>query len=301
MPAGVKSTYGGGTYTNKAATGAAAATRFRGEAEMARQEIANNRPTQSGLPGPGQSLPDPMELYLRTQAELAGIAGYPSGSGGGGSSHRRGGGGGGRGGGGGGGGGGAADAAAYQGQLAALNAQAASLADLYNGKAGMIGGYADAARARAAQQNAVLAGQLGERRTASEAALAQRTQAIQSILAQAEAQRASYGQGALTDLSAQGISTTPYQQAAQLEQGRLNDLGMAQGMYGANLDNIYRQANNARDTYGNLAQQDFANNIEANQQLILGKLAQQRAEQEAQLASQRAQIQAEAAARGVKL
>jgi hypothetical protein len=177
----------------------------------------------------------------------------------------------------------------------------AELANLFGSKAGMIGGYADAARARAKEQNAVLMGQLGERRTASEAALAQRTAAIQAIMAHAQEQAHGLDSTASGDLAAQGIGSGGYQQAANLEQSRIGSLGDAQNLYGANMDNIYRQANNARDTYGNLAQQDFSSNIEANQQLILGKLAQQRAEQESQIAAQRAQLKAQAAAAGVKV
>jgi hypothetical protein len=185
--------------------------------------------------------------------------------------------------------------------LAALDAQAAELAKLYEGKAGMVGGYADAARARAAQQNAVLTGQLGERRTASEAALAQRTAAIQAIMAHAREQSQGLDTMARGDLAAQGVGMGGYNNAAQLEQSRISGLGDAQNLYSADMDNIYRQANNARDTYGNLSQQDFSSNIEANQQLILGQLAQQRAQQEAQLATQRAQSRAQAAAAGVKV
>jgi hypothetical protein len=119
----------------------------------------------------------------------------------------------------------------------------------------------------------------------------------------AHAQEQSHGLDSIArgDLAAQGVGMGGYQQAAGLEQARIGGLGDAQQLYGANMDNVYRQANNARDTYGNLAQQDFSSNIEANQQLILGKLAQQRAEQESQIATQRAQLKAQAIAAGVKV
>lgn len=255
----------------------------------------------TGLPR-GQVGPDPMELFLRTQQELNAVSGYPGGDGGGGggSGGRRGGGGGGRGGGGGG-GGGAGAGAAYTGQLAGIDESLRQLAMYYGQQQGTLGGFAEAARQRAIEENKVLAGQIAGTNKASEAALAQRTAAINQILAGAGQQRAMFDDVARRDLEAQGIGTGGYDVAAKLEQGRMGAFSDAQRLYGADIDANVRAGNQSRSAFAGQSQRDALSNITASEQMMLSKLSQQRLEAEAELVRQRAQIRAEAAAAGVKV
>lgn len=262
--------------------------RGRGELEDLQRNIANRPYDTSGLPGSADGLPDPTEFWLRTQAELAALTG--GGGSGGGSSGGRGrrGGGGGRGGsGGGGGGGGGGSATDWAAVLAAL----AGPYDLANQQ---VRDRVAGARARVGTEAGVLNTAIGGQNKMVEQALAQRNAAIQQIMAQAQQQRAAFDQIARTDLGAQGVGVSGYNQVAGVEAGRLNNLGTAQKLYGADLDALARQGNVARTTYGTLSQQDANNNIGAAEQSALQQIALQRAQEEAK-------IRAQAAAQGVRI
>jgi hypothetical protein len=169
-----------------------------------------------------------------------------------------------------------------------------AIADLYAQEQGNISGFAEGARARAGQENKVLAAAIAQQGKNTEGIIGQRTAAIAQIMADAERQRAMFDQIARRDLQAQGVSGSNYGQAAGLEQQRLAGLGTAQNLYGADLNSLARQQQGNFAAYGAQSQRDVLANIGATEQLMIGNLAKQRAQEEAQLRIQ-------AAAAGVKL
>lgn len=144
------------------------------------------------------------------------------------------------------------------------------------------------------EQTALLNKSIAEQNAMANSAIAQRQQAIRAILAQANQQQAGFNQQALTDLQAQGINPSGYNQASGLEGQRLVGLGAATQLYGTDLDALARQAAAARTSYAGQSRMDALNNIQAGKTSLLNQIALQRAQDEAK-------IRAQAAAAGVKI